>query len=129
MKINPYVHFNGNCEEAFKYYGKVLGAKTSALMKVGGSPAEEHMPPDWKDKVLHGEVTIDGQSLMGTDAPPPHYLKPQGFSVTLHVDDLPRANASSRRWRTAAASACHTRRPSSPRGSACASTSSAFPGR
>ena len=88
MKINPYVHFAGTCEEAFAYYGKVLGAKTSVVMKVGGSPAEEHMPKDWKDKVLHGEVTIDGHVLMATDAPPAFYLKPQGFSVTLHVDDV-----------------------------------------
>ncbi|MBN9004480.1 MAG: VOC family protein [Rhizobiales bacterium] len=88
MKINPYVHFAGNCEEAFAYYGKVIGAKTSVIMKVGGSPAEEHMPKDWKDKVLHGEVTIDGHVLMATDAPPSFYSKPQGFSVTLHVDDV-----------------------------------------
>lgn len=91
MKINPYVHFNGTCEEAFAYYGKVLGAKTVAVMKVKGSPAEAQMPADWKDKVLHGEVTIDGQSLMATDAPPSYYLKPQGFSVTLHVDDVTEA--------------------------------------
>jgi PhnB protein len=88
MKINPYVHFAGNCEEAFAYYGKVLGAKTTVVMKVGGSPAEEHMPADWKDKVLHGEVTIGGMTLMATDAPPSFYAKPQGFSVTLQVDDL-----------------------------------------
>jgi PhnB protein len=88
MKINPYVHFAGNCEEAFAYYGKVLGAKTTVVMKVGGSPAEEHMPADWKDKVLHGEVTIGGMTLMATDAPPSFYAKPQGFSVTLQVDDV-----------------------------------------
>jgi PhnB protein len=88
MKINPYVHFAGNCEEAFAYYGKVLGAKTTAIMKVGGSPAEEHMPKNWKDKVLHGEVTIDGMTLMATDAPSAFYAKPQGFSVTLQVDDV-----------------------------------------
>jgi PhnB protein len=88
MKINPYVHFAGNCEEAFAYYGKVLGAKTTVVMKVCGSPAEEHIPADWNDKVLHGEVTIDGMTLMATDAPPSFYAKPQGFSVTLQVDDL-----------------------------------------
>ena len=88
MKINPYIHFAGTCEEAFAYYGKVIGAKTTVIMKVGGSPAEEHMPKDWKDKVLHGEVTIDGHVLMATDAPPSFYSKPQGFSVTLHVDDV-----------------------------------------
>lgn len=88
MKINPYIHFAGTCEEAFAYYGKAIGAKTTVIMKVGGSPAEEHMPKDWKDKVLHGEVTIDGHVLMATDAPPSFYSKPQGFSVTLHVDDV-----------------------------------------
>lgn len=91
MKINPYVHFAGTCEEAFAYYNRVLGAKTTVVMKVGGSPAEEHMPKDWKDKVLHGEMTIDGHVLMGSDAPPSYYAKPQGYSVTLQVDDVTEA--------------------------------------
>ena len=87
MKVNPYVHFSGNCEDAFKFYGKVLGAKTVSMMKVGGSPAESHMPPDMKDKIMHAELSIDGETLMGADTPPSFYRQPQGFAVTLHVDD------------------------------------------
>ena len=104
MKINPYIHFAGTCEEAFAYYGKVIGAKTTVIMKVGGSPAEEHMPKDWKDKVLHGEVTIDGHVLMATDAPPSFYSKPATIEALLDtvvgrvLDQLGLPNTLQPRW-------------------------------
>jgi PhnB protein len=40
-------------------------------------------PPEWKNKIMHGRLTIDGQVLMASDAPPGHFNKPQGFAVSL----------------------------------------------
>lgn len=42
MKINPYLHYDGNCEAAFKFYEKALGGKINALMTFEGAP--EKMP-------------------------------------------------------------------------------------
>ena len=39
MKTSPYLFFNGNCEEAFEFYGKTIGTKPE-MMKVAGSPAD-----------------------------------------------------------------------------------------
>ena len=40
MKLNPYLFFNGQCEEAFKFYEKCLGGKITALIPHAGTPAE-----------------------------------------------------------------------------------------
>lgn len=87
MQVNPYIMFGGNCEEALRFYEQTLGAKIDAVMKNTGSPAEEHMPPDWGDKVLHARFTIDGNVIMASDAPPGHFAQPQGFSLSLSLND------------------------------------------
>ena len=45
------------------------------------------IPPDYKKKVMHAKITIDGEVLMASDAPPGHFHQPQGFSVSLQVED------------------------------------------
>ena len=40
MQINPYLFYNGNCEEALKYYEKVLGAKIGAMFPYEGGPPD-----------------------------------------------------------------------------------------
>ena len=87
MQVNPYLFYNGNCEAAFKYYEKVLGAKIEVMLTYEGGPAEMPIPPDHKKKVMHARITIDGEVLMASDAPPGHFHQPQGFSVSLTVED------------------------------------------
>jgi PhnB protein len=87
VKINPYLNFNGNCEEAFKFYEKVLGGKIEAMFPHAGTPAEGHVAPGMKDKIMHARLVVDGQVLMASDAPPEHYHKPQGSSVSLNISD------------------------------------------
>jgi PhnB protein len=87
MQLNPYLLFNGDCEEALKFYEQTLGGKIEGLFKFAGSPAAEHAPPEWGDKVLHATLKFEGNVLMGSDAPPPQYEKPQGMSVSLSLND------------------------------------------
>lgn len=70
MKLSTYLMFEGNCREAFTHYEKVLGGKMLAMMDHKGTPAEEHVAPEWRDKILHACLEIDGQMLMASDAPP-----------------------------------------------------------
>ena len=44
MQVNPYLFYNGNCEEALKYYQKVLGAQIEAMMPYGDGPARHAGP-------------------------------------------------------------------------------------
>jgi PhnB protein len=87
MQLNPYLTFNGQCEDAFKFYEKCLGGKIEAMMTHAGTPAEQHVPPEWRNKILHARLTVGDQALMGSDAPPGRYEQPQGFSVSLNIND------------------------------------------
>jgi len=87
MQLNPYLHFNGDCEEAIKFYEQTLGAKADTVMKHGGSPAEGQVPPEWRDKVLHARFTIGDTLFMASDAPPGHYKQPASFSISISVND------------------------------------------
>ena len=48
MHLNPYLHFNGRCEEAFKFYEQVLGGKIVVMVRHEGTPAAEHTPAEWR---------------------------------------------------------------------------------
>jgi PhnB protein len=87
MQLNPYLFFNGQCEAAFKFYEQVLGGKIVAMMPHTGTPAEAHVPPEWRHKIMHARLTVGDAVLMGSDAPPDHFEKPQGFSVALQIKD------------------------------------------
>ncbi|KAA6463139.1 VOC family protein [Acidobacteria bacterium AB60] len=69
MKMNVYVNFRGQCAEAFRYYEAHLGAKPGMMMTHGQSPQPTQAGPEWKDAVLHAQITIGEAELMGADIP------------------------------------------------------------
>ena len=87
MKINPYLFYNSNCEAAFKHYEKVLGAKIEVLLRNEDGPPDMPSSPERKKNIMHGRISINGEVLMASDAPPEHFHKPQGFSVSLTVGE------------------------------------------
>jgi len=87
MKVNPYLFYDSNCEAAFNHYEKVLGAKIEVLLRNEQGPPDMPSPPERKTKIMHGRISIDGEVLMASDAPPEHFHKPQGFSVSLTFAD------------------------------------------
>jgi PhnB protein len=87
MQVNPYLFYNGNCEAAFKYYAKALGGEIEAMLTHEGTPASEQVPAEWQKKILHAKMNIGAAVLMASDAPPGRHNKPQGFSVSLQIED------------------------------------------
>lgn len=83
MKLNPYLFFNGQCEEAFRFYEKVLGGKIVAMMTHEQTPIASTVAPAMLKKIIHARLVIKDQVLMASDAPPDRFHKPQGFSVSL----------------------------------------------
>jgi len=92
VQVTPYLSFNGQCEEAFKFYEKHLGGKISFMMTYGDSPMADQAPPEWKKKIMHVTLTLDDYVLQGADAPPGQYQKPQGFTISLGTDDAEEAD-------------------------------------
>jgi len=88
MRINPYLGFDGDCEAAFRFYEKVLGGTIQALIPYSEHPSpSEPFPPELESKLMHARLVVGDEVLMGGDAPPGMYKKPQGTMVTINVDD------------------------------------------
>jgi PhnB protein len=86
MELTPYLNFNGQCEEAFKFYERSLGGKIVAMVDFESAGDVSHLPADWNKKIMHAQMTVGNQVLMGSDAPPGRYDQPQGFSMSVHVE-------------------------------------------
>jgi PhnB protein len=79
--------FNGNCETAFTFYAKCLNGTIKAMLPHEGTPAEDHVPPEWRNKIMHACLCLGDGVLMGSDCPPAYQQKPQGFSVSIQVNE------------------------------------------
>jgi len=70
MQVEPYLMFNGRCEEAVDFYGAVLGAEVEMLLRFRESPDEPPpgiMPADWSDKIMHCALKIGSTRVMASD--------------------------------------------------------------
>jgi PhnB protein len=79
MKLSTHLVFSGQCEAAFRFYAEALGGTLGLMLTYGSSPAGADVPADWRDKIVHGNVTIGGAHVCGADVRPEDYEKPQGF--------------------------------------------------
>jgi PhnB protein len=86
MKLTTYLHFNGNCEEALKFYQKALGAKPLMMMRYGDSPMANESAPDMAQKIIHGRIAIGDDFLMASDVPPGRAQEQTGFAINIGVD-------------------------------------------
>jgi len=86
MKLNTYLHFNGNCEEALNFYAKALGAKIVMMLRYDEAPVQCETAKDQLKKIMHGRITIGDNVIMASDAPPGRVGAPAGFSININVD-------------------------------------------
>ncbi|MBD2111836.1 MULTISPECIES: VOC family protein [Cyanophyceae] len=91
MKLYSYLNFNGNCEAAFDYYAQVLGGKVGDKMTYGESPMADQTPEDWRDKIMHSQLILGDQELMGADSMPDYFEEPKGTSVLIAIEDPDKA--------------------------------------
>ena len=86
MAIEPYLFFNGRCEEAVEYYKKALGAEVLMMMRFKESP-EQHppgmLPPGSENKIMHACIRIGDASVMASDGRCTGQADFQGFSLSL----------------------------------------------
>jgi PhnB protein len=68
-----------------------LGGKIEFMMTYAGTPVEQHVPAEWRNKILHATLAVGDQILQGADGPPETYKEPQGFSVSLNLKDPAKA--------------------------------------
>lgn len=86
MSIEPYLFFNGRCEEAIDFYQKALGAEVSMLTRFKDSP-EPHqpgmLPPGSENKIMHVNLRIGDTNVMASDGRCTGKTEFQGFGLSL----------------------------------------------
>ncbi|MCK0145918.1 VOC family protein [Arenibacter sp. F26102] len=79
MKVDPYLNFDGNAEEAFVFYKSVFGGEFSANMKMSEAPGGEELSQEDKNRTMHIALPIGNDTLlMASDIIPSagHVLQP-----------------------------------------------------
>ena len=84
MQIVPYLSFNGQCEEAFRFYGKCLGGKVE-IRTFSDSPMAKELSPEWHGRVMHAQLVTGDALLMGSDGPPDQPEEMKGVHVALMI--------------------------------------------
>ncbi len=87
MQLIAYLAFDGNCEEALRYYEHHLGARIIVMMKYANTPAAASTPAPMLDKIIHAQLKIGDNTIMAGDAPEEQYQEPQGITINLMLDD------------------------------------------
>lgn len=78
-KLNSYLNFPGNTEEAFNFYKSVFGGEFLAVIRFKDNPAGDNIPAGEKDKIMHIALPVgNGSVLMATDA-----LESAGHTITI----------------------------------------------
>ncbi len=90
MQIQPYLFFNGRCEEAINFYRKALGAEVETMMRFHENP--DPMPPGmiapgFENKVMHATLRIGGAALMASDGMAAGETNFKGFSLSIDAPD------------------------------------------
>ena len=81
--FNTYLNFNGTCAEAFRFYERCFGGTIKFIQTFGETPMKDSVPPDQHGLVMHVALDVDGDTLMGSDAPGGRYEQPQGMYVSI----------------------------------------------
>jgi PhnB protein len=83
MQVQPYLFFEGRCEEAVEFYRKALGAEITMLMRFKESPDPGMCAPGTLDKVMHMSFRIGDTTLLASDGRCTGQQNFQGFSLSL----------------------------------------------
>lgn len=90
MQIQPYLSFNGRCEEAVEFYVQALGAKVEMMMRMKDSPEPPppgQMPPGMEDKVMHASLRIGDTVLMASDGMMKSDTEFKNIALSISVPD------------------------------------------
>jgi PhnB protein len=86
--IQPYLFFNGSCEEAVKFYQKAVGAEVEMMMRFKDSPEPPQpgmVPPGHENKIMHTSFRVGETTVMASDGCGDGKANFQGFSLSLTV--------------------------------------------
>jgi PhnB protein len=86
--IQPYLFFNGRCEEAIEFYQKGLGAEVEMMMRFKESPEPPppgSVPSGFENRIMHASFRVGQTTVMASDGDSADKASFQGFSLSLSV--------------------------------------------
>jgi PhnB protein len=87
MQVQPYLFFDGRCEEAVEFYRRAIGAEVTMLMRFKDAPEPGMSPPGGGDKVMHSSLRIGDTTVLASDGHCGGKPSFQGFSLSLTAAD------------------------------------------
>ena len=86
MRLDVYVNYRGNCEEAFEFYAQQLGGRITGIVRHGDMPGNPAIPADWKQKITHARIEIADTVLMGADIPTAEPMRSAYLTLTVDTE-------------------------------------------
>ena len=80
MKLDVYLNYRGNCEQAFRFYEQQIGGRITGIVRHANNPT---MPAEWKEKVMHARIEIGTTVLMGADIPQSEPMRSAYLALTV----------------------------------------------
>jgi PhnB protein len=87
MQVQPYLNFDGRCEEALNFYRRALGAEVTMLMRFKESPDPTMLSPGSEEKVMHASFRVGEATILASDGRCKGQPSFQGISLALTVPD------------------------------------------
>jgi PhnB protein len=91
MHVQPYLNFDGRCDEALAFYKKAIGVELGMLMRWKDSPDKTMCTPDNAEKVMHAQFQIGDTTVMASDGR--NTGKPNFQGITLSISASTEAEA------------------------------------
>jgi PhnB protein len=83
MKVQPYLFFDGRCEEALDFYQKAIGAKVGMVMRWKDCPDKSMSTATNADKVMHAQFDVGDTTVMASDGRNTGHPSFQGFALSI----------------------------------------------
>ena len=87
MNVQPYLFFDGRCEEALDFYKKALGATVNMLMRFEESPDKTACAPGSEEKVMHACFNVGDTAIFASDGMNKGKPNFDGFSLSISAHD------------------------------------------
>jgi PhnB protein len=83
MNVQPYLFFDGVCEQALEFYKRTVGAKVTMMMRNKESPDQKMCTPGNENKIMHCAFQIGDSTILASDGMCTGKPNFQGFSLSL----------------------------------------------
>jgi len=91
MQIQPYLSFDGRCDEAIAFYKKAIGAEVRMLMRWKDAPDKSMCTPENAEKVMHASIKVGESTVMASDGRNTGHPEFKGVTMSLIAKDAAEA--------------------------------------